>query len=166
MFRNGDILVIYNPKNNGAVIGTHPFIVVNSEEGNVNGMAYDFAAVVMSSMTTKEREEKAAKYISNFVIQPEDKKVKETKHVTINQKPAFAYLNQPFFFSVEETRVKRIGKMTDEAFEQLIERMELLKKRHIPMHYVYDNLREKENQVSPEQLISTDEEERIEEREL
>ena len=62
MFRNGDILVIYEPKHHGAVIGTHPFIVTNSEEGKIGDAHYDFAAVIMTSMTTLKREAKAKKY--------------------------------------------------------------------------------------------------------
>lgn len=147
MFRNGDILVIYEPKYHGAVIGTHPFIVTNSEEGKIGDAYYDFAAVIMTSMTTQEREAKAEKYFSNFVIQPEDKKVKPVKHVTISQKPAYAILNQSFFFSVEETRVKKIGRMTDESFEKLVARMEKMVEKKIPMQFVYDNLKTKEQSM-------------------
>lgn len=149
MFRNGDILVIYEPKHHGAVIGTHPFIVTNSEGGQIrkdsHGEAfYDFAAVIMTSMTTPEREAKAQKYFSNFIVRPEDKKVKQVKHVTLSQKPAYAVLNQTFFFSVEETRIKRIGRLTDEAHESLMERMDQMAEKHIPMQFVYDNIKTKE----------------------
>ncbi len=139
MFRNGDIVVVYNPKSKGENIGTHPFIVIDNKEGKLGNDSYDFIGVCMSSMTTEHKIEKANKYFSNFILPKEDLKVKGDKHIKTNVLPSFAYLNEVFFISTDELRVKRIGKVTTQAYDAISKRMEQMQKRHIEIKKCDDN---------------------------
>ena len=55
MCKIGDILLIYNAKNQGKPVGPHQFIVLDDEAGTVRSMDYDIITTIMSSMLTDKK---------------------------------------------------------------------------------------------------------------
>lgn len=75
MCQIGDIILIYNPKNNNRPIGKHSFVVLDDSKGVIQSLDFDFVGLLMSSMDTEEKHDKLMKYPANFPISPDEQDI-------------------------------------------------------------------------------------------
>lgn len=139
----GDILLIYNAKNNGRPIGQNPFIVLDDKNDIVNGIySYDFLGLIMTSANTPEKKERLSKIEGNFPILPDDKIMNEGKDK--DNRHAYLEANQFFYFDKSKTRYLHIGKIDEEIFNIIIDFIEELAKNGINFYQIIDNAKEVE----------------------
>ena len=61
MCRIGDVILVYNAKNENRYIGPHQFIVLEDTAGVVRGLDYDIISVVLSSINSENKQHKYEK---------------------------------------------------------------------------------------------------------
>lgn len=110
MCRVGDIILVKEYKgDDGVKQDQHPFIVLNDNEGTIEGLPFDLTCSVMSSFKSEEqRERKLAR--------------KENKEITVQdgvEKDGFIKANQIHYFLKNQIDFMVIGAVTPELFVEL-----------------------------------------------
>lgn len=132
MCKAGDIILVDNYIDNGSNLCHHSFVVINDETGQIQGLDYDFICNVMSSIKSKAQRIKKLSYPGNFEILHTDTIVDKG-----NDRDGFIKAEQFYYFNKEKISFIIIGRMTEDAFNELIEFINDLK---IEIKQVVDNL--------------------------
>lgn len=119
MCQVGDIIVIKQYKDRGKIINKHSFVVINDENGKIEGISYDFVANVMSSFKTEEQKQRKLSYSGNFPITIDDRLVNDD-----NRKEGYIKADQLYYFQKRNIEYKVIGSLKPEIFELLLEFLE------------------------------------------
>lgn len=143
MCKVGDILLIYNAKNQGKPVGPHQFIVLDDEAGTVRSMDYDIITTIMSSMLTDKKKEKYDKYEANLSILEDDRNVSND-----NRNPAFTKLDQFFFFNLKFVKYKVIGTVNPDVMELINDYINELQEQGIQFYQITENLKKNQNDYS------------------
>lgn len=134
MCSRGDIIVVASYKSEGKEIKRHSFVVIDDDGGQIQGLDFDFISLVMSSVGNDEKRERKLRYPGNFPIAPEDQKIEKGG----NNKYGYIKAEQFYYFNKEKTNYKRIGQLTPEIYELLIEFIET--EMDTPIIHIKDNL--------------------------
>ena len=116
MCKIGDIIIVDEYKDNGNVIPSHSFVVINDENGEIQGLSYDFVANALSSFKDKTQKKRKLSYPGNFPITPND-----TITNPHNNKSGYIKSDQFYYFSKDKISYEVIGYMKPEIFNSLIE---------------------------------------------
>lgn len=132
MCKVGDIIIIDNYKDNGTYINKHSFVVLDDENGEIQGLSYDMVCNVMSSFKNEKQRNKKLRYPGNFLITSDDKVTNPD-----NGREGYIKAEQLYYFNKEKIEYQVIGRMNDESLEKLIRFIENLE---VDIEEIIDNL--------------------------
>lgn len=116
MCKVGDIIVVRNYKSHGSTIGKHSFVVLSTEEGQIQGMDFDMVCNVMSSFHSEEHKRKKLGYPGNFEYSAEQENIQNG-----HGKDGFIKAEQFYYFDRSKTDFYVLGNIEPELFNALIE---------------------------------------------
>ena len=115
MCQIGDIIVINKYKHEGVELTRHSFVVVDDENGVIQGLPYDFVANVLSSFKGVRQKIRKLSYPSNFPISHND-----TNTDPDDGKDGYVKADQLYYFSKRNIDYSVIGEMKEDKFNELI----------------------------------------------
>lgn len=115
MCKTGDIIFIKEFKSQGKIISSHSFIVISDDNGEVEGLSYDFACNMLSSFKSEEQKERKLSYPGNYEI-------KNTDTVTNpdNGKDGFVKADQLYLFNKDKIDYVTIGTVMSDVMDSLL----------------------------------------------
>ena len=116
MCKVGDIILVKKYKSENKILGKHSFVVINDNNGTIEGMPYDMVCNVLSSFKDDEQKERKLSYPGNFPIANED-----TITNPDNGKSGYVKTDQLYFFNKDTIDYKVIGIIDPDIFNLLIE---------------------------------------------
>ena len=119
MCQIGDIIVIEKYKHEGVNIKKHSFVVIDDENGIIQGLPYDFVANVLSSFKDDKQRKRKLSYPGNFPISHND-----TDTNPDDGKDGFVKADQLYYFSKDKIDYNIIGDMKQDKFNELMEYIE------------------------------------------
>ena len=132
MCKAGDIIVVQSYKRGDEDLNRHSFIVLQDEEGQIQGLDYNLICNVMSSFKNEEQKERKLQYPGNFPIKPSDSTV-----LNGNNKEGYVKTEQFYYFQKENLEYKIIGRINEDVFNRLIKYISEL---DTPIEDITDNL--------------------------
>lgn len=137
MCKIGDILLIYNAKNEGKLVGMHPFIVLDDNNGVVSGMyTYDFIGLLLTSADTEEKKERLRKIEGNFPIAEDDKIMNTGK--SDDNRYSFVEADQFFFFDKDKIKYIHLGKIEPDIYNLIIDFIQELSENGVTIQRICD----------------------------
>ena len=135
MCKIGDIIVVKDPKINGKPIGQHSFVVLSTDEGEIEGMPYDLVTNIMSSFSGKSEDYKKKKlsYPENMPYEPSEENI-----IDGHGKDGFIKAGLYFLFERDKTDFYVLGNIETELYIRLINYINHMDSKLI--QYVTDNL--------------------------
>nr|DAD82918.1 MAG TPA: MazF protein/MazE protein, antidote, programmed cell death.7A [Siphoviridae sp. ctXZx16]DAE83900.1 MAG TPA: MazF protein/MazE protein, antidote, programmed cell death.7A [Bacteriophage sp.] len=115
MCQLGDIIVINEFKHENKEILRHSFVVIDDENGVIQGIPYDFVANMLSSFKGETQKNRKLSYSGNFPISSND-----TYTNPHNEKDGFVKADQLYYFSKDKIDYNIIGAMKPDKFNELI----------------------------------------------
>lgn len=136
MCKIGDIIVVYRYKDGNKTLPTHSFVVLDDNNGQIQGIDFDFVGLVMSSFKDEEQKKRKLSYPGNFPITPEDQDIYDGD----NRESGYIKAEQFYYFNKEKIPYKVIGKLDVEIFNLLIEFIQKLVSDGVIFRQITDNL--------------------------
>ena len=130
--RVGDIIVINNYISHGVTLSRHSFVVLGTENGQIQGLDYDLVCNVMSSFHSEEHRGKKLEYKGNLEYTPSDQVVEHG-----NNKRGFIKADQIYYFNSDTIDYYVIGNITPGLFNAILELAQQLES----VEHITDNLR-------------------------
>lgn len=116
MCKKRDIILIENYQSQGNNVGTHSFVVLEDNGGEIKGLPFDVICNVLSSFKSAEQKARKLSYPGNFPITACDTSVPGG-----NTKDGYIKADQFYYFNKDKITYSIIGQMKDDAFNELIE---------------------------------------------
>lgn len=132
MCQVGDIIIINQYKDGENIISKHSFVVIDDENGTIQGIPYDFIANVLSSFKDSEQKKRKMSYPGNFQIASDD-----TITNPHNNKDGYIKADQMYYFSKDKISYRVIGQIKEDVFNDL---MEFINKSDFRIYEIIDNL--------------------------
>ena len=136
MCKRGDIILIRNYKDGDVNLRQHSFVVLDDSGGEVRGIPYDLIALVMSSFKDEAQREKKLRFPGNFAISAAD----EQMNIQAHGKDGYIKAEQFYYFKKDGLDYIQIGSLTIEAWDALLDFIEMLAERGVEVRQVLDNL--------------------------
>lgn len=115
MCQVGDIIIINQYKDRDNVISKHSFVVIDDENGTIQGLPYDFVANALSSFKNNNQRKRKLSYSGNFAI---------TSNATVtdphNNKDGYIKADQLYYFAKDKISYRVIGQIKEDVFNDLI----------------------------------------------
>lgn len=136
MCKVGDIIVIENCERDSKKIGRHSFVVLSTDEGEIEGMSFDLLCNIMCSFDGKGNDYKKKKlsYPENMAYSANQENILHG-----HNKDGFIKAGIYFLFNRADIDYKVIGNIQTELYLKLINYIESMNPNDIK--YVSDNLR-------------------------
>lgn len=131
MCKVGDIIVVRNYKSHGKTINRHSFVVLSTENGQIQGLDYDLVCNVMSSFHSEEHRIKKLNYPGNFEYSADQEQMKNG-----HGKAGYIKAEQFYYFDRSKTDFYVLGNVTPSLFNSLLEFIDSLETIEI----ITDNL--------------------------
>lgn len=140
MCKIGDIIVVNNFKIGGQNMKRHSFVVLGTENGEIEGLPYDLVCNIMSSFEGKgaDYKEKKLSYPENMAYSPAEENV-----INGHGKDGFIKAGVYFFFNREDTDFYVIGNVEVELYLKLLDFVNNIQPDQIK--YIIDNLKREAN---------------------
>jgi hypothetical protein len=132
MCKIGDIILVDNYKDNGCNLNKHSFIVIEDENGTIEGVPYDFICNVMSSFKNDEQKLRKLRYPGNFPISHND-----TVTDPHNTKDGFVKTDQLYYFKKDNINFKVIGNVIPEVLDMIFD---FIENSDFEFSHIIDNL--------------------------
>ena len=132
MCKIGDIILVDNYKDNGCNLNKHSFIVIEDENGTIEGVPYDFICNVMSSFKNDEQKLRKLRYPGNFPISHND-----TVTDPHNTKDGFVKTDQLYYFKKDNINFKVIGNVIPEVLDMIFD---FIENSDFGFSHIIDNL--------------------------
>ena len=120
MCRIGDIILVEEfIGTDGSTVSRHPFIVIDDNGGEIQGMPFDFVGSMTSSFEGKEEEYKERKLSHE-----------ENLEITVNdgvKKDGYVKADQIHYFKKDSVQYRVVGQVTVELFNALMGLIQYLK---------------------------------------
>lgn len=116
MCKLGDIILVNSYKDGNNTLSRHSFVVISDEQGEIQGLPYDFICNVMSSFKDDTQRARKLKYHGNFEISSDDTNIENG-----NTKDGYIKSEQFYYFKKSNLDYQQIGTMTIECFNKLVE---------------------------------------------
>lgn len=111
----GDIILVKKYASHGTEIGKHSFVVINTDDGEIQGLPYDLVCNVMSSFHSEEHKEKKLRFKGNLQVNKEDVQIPNG-----NNKEGYIKADQFYYFKRAEIDYIVIGSVSIDLYLQLI----------------------------------------------
>ena len=134
MCKIGDIIVIDRYTSQGMRLSRHSFVVLDDNNGKIQGLPYDFVSLVFSSFKSEEQKKKKMEYPGNFPIVAED------VDVTGNNRSGYVKAEQFYYFNKSKITYTVIGSMDIDIFNLLLEYIDDLIQQGVQFEQITDNL--------------------------
>lgn len=131
MCKVGDIIVVRNYKSQGENMKRHSFVVLSTENGQIQGLDYDMVCNVMSSFHSEEHRKKKLGYPGNFEYLSEQENIRNG-----HGKAGFIKAEQFYYFDRSKTDFYVLGNVEPELFNELLEFINSLDE----IEHIIDNL--------------------------
>lgn len=132
MCQIGDIILVQKYKDHGQDLSRHSFVVISDENGEIQGLTYDFIANVLSSFKNDMQRKRKLKYPGNFPIDSDD-----TETNPHNNKSGFVKADQLYYFAKDKLSYTVIGTMKPDVFNEL---MNFIENSDFDFEDIIDNL--------------------------
>nr|DAU90976.1 MAG TPA: endoribonuclease [Caudoviricetes sp.] len=132
MCKIGDIILVDNYKDNGCNLNKHSFIVIEDENGTIEGVPYDFICNVMSSFKNDEQKLRKLRYPGNFPISHND-----TVTDPHNNRDGFVKTDQLYYFKKDNINFKVIGNVIPEVLDMIFD---FIENSDFEFSHIIDNL--------------------------
>lgn len=132
MCKVGDIIIIRKYKDNGKTLNRHSFVVIDDENGEIQGYDFDMACNVMSSFKDDEQRARKLSYEGNFPVTSNDKTTNPD-----NGKDGYIKAEQIYYFKKDKIEFQVIGSMNEDTLKELFEFIEKLEKFQL----IIDNIK-------------------------
>lgn len=129
--RIGDIIVVKNYVSHGVKLSQHSFVVLDTENGQIQGLDYDLVCHVMSSFHSEEHRTKKLTYEGNLEYSPSEQIVENG-----NNKRGFIKVDQIYYFNSNTIEYYVIGNIAPGLFNALLEFAKKLEN----IEHITDNL--------------------------
>lgn len=116
MCKIGDIILIERYKDRGKPLGRHSFVVIDDQDGEIQGLPYDMVCNVFSSFKNEEQRKRKLNYPGNFPIANED-----TDTNPDNGKSGYIKTDQLYFFNKSKIEYTVIGNLQPDILELVLE---------------------------------------------
>ena len=135
MCKAGDIIVIQRYKSHGKDLSRHSFVVIDDQGGEIQGLPFDIASLVMSSFKDEKQKARKMKYPGTFPIVAEDVDVAGG-----NDKSGYIKAEQFYYFKKDTIDYSVVGYLKPDIFNFLIEFIQDLVEQGIVLETRTDNL--------------------------
>ena len=143
MCKTGDIILISQFKDGATVVGRHPFLVLDDNNGVIRGTyEYDFIALLMSSNTTQAKHDKLHRYPGNFPIAAEDKVITDSNYDNLD---SFIEADQFYYFDKSKISYIPLGTLDEDIFNLVTDFMTELINKGIKFRQIVDNANDNSN---------------------
>lgn len=132
MCKIGDIILVDNYKDNGCNLNKHSFIVIEDENGTIEGVPYDFICNVMSSFKNDKQKLRKLRYPGNFPISHND-----TVTDPHNNRDGFVKTDQLYYFKKDNINFKVIGNVIPEVLDMIFD---FIENSDFEFSHIIDNL--------------------------
>ena len=119
MCQIGDIIIINQYKDGNNRISKHSFVVIDDENGTIQGLPYDFVANALSSFKNSKQKNRKLSYPGNFAIASND-----TITNPHNNKDGYIKADQLYYFAKDKISYRVIGQIKEDVFNDLIKFIE------------------------------------------
>ena len=119
MCQVGDIILVDHYSDNGKTLSKHSFVVIDDNNGTIEGMSYDMICNVLSSFKSEKQKRRKLSYPGNFPIAHDD-----TVTNPHNSKSGYVKLDQLYYFKKDKLQFRTIGTMNPDILELLFEFLE------------------------------------------
>lgn len=116
MCKIGDIILIERYKDREKALGRHSFVVIDDQNGEIQGLPYDMICNVFSSFKSEEQKKRKLGYPGNFPIANEDTNTKPD-----NGKSGYIKTDQLYFFNKSKIEYTVIGNIQPDILELVLE---------------------------------------------
>ena len=116
MCKKRDIILVDNYQSQGTTVGTHSFVVLEDNGGEIKGLPFDMICNVLSSFKSANQKVRKLSYPGNFPITASDSSVPGG-----NTKDGYIKADQFYYFSKDKITYHVIGQMKAAAFNELID---------------------------------------------
>ena len=132
MCQVGDIILVDHYNDNGKTLNKHSFVVIDDNNGTIEGMSYDMICNVLSSFKSEEQKRRKLSYPGNFPIANDD-----TVTNPHNSKSGYVKMDQLYYFKKDKLQFIIIGSMKPDILELLLE---FLEESEFEIFDIIDNL--------------------------
>lgn len=119
MCQVGDIIVVNKYKHGSHELSRHSFVVIDDENGIIQGLPYDFVANAFSSFKNETQKQRKISYPGNFEINHNDVNTNPN-----NGKDGYVKADQWYYFSKSKIQYIVIGQMKKDVFNDLMKYIE------------------------------------------
>ena len=119
MCRIGDIILIDKYEDNNKVLRRHSFIVIEDNNGTVEGMPYDMICNVLSSFKGEEQKKRKLSYPGNFPVTNDD-----TVTNPDNGLDGYVKTDQLYYFNKSKITYSVIGQINPEILDLIFQFIE------------------------------------------
>ena len=140
MCKIGDIILV--PKyigDDNKIIHNHFFVVVNDENGKIEGLKFDIVGTVMSSFKNEANKEKKLKYEENIEITEEELNFSNHK-----ARDGYVKADQLYYFDKSKICYYVIGQVDGDVLIRILEKIEYLDTKN-KLKQNIENIRETSN---------------------
>ena len=136
MCKVGDIIVIKDCKVGTKNIGRHSFVVLDTSQGEIEGLPFDLVCNIMSSFEGKGEEYKKKKlsFSENMPYDPSEENI-----INGHGKDGFIKAGVYFFFNRSDIEFTVIGNVQTELYLRLLDFIKHMNPEDI--QYILDNLK-------------------------
>lgn len=137
MCQIGDIVLIKRCKIGEQNIGRHSFVVMSTDEGEIEGVPFDLVCNIMSSLDGKGEEyrKRKAQYPENFFYSPTEENV-----INGHGKEGFIKAGIYFLFNRKDLDYEVIGNINTSLYLRLCKYIQGMNPEDI--RYITDNLKQ------------------------
>lgn len=132
MCQIGDIIIVNQYKDGNNIISKHSFVVIDDENGTIQGLSYDFVANALSSFKDNKQRKRKLSYSGNFAITSND--TVTTPH---NNKDGYIKADQLYYFAKDKISYRVIGQIKEDVFNDL---MDFIENSEFELFDIVDNL--------------------------
>ncbi len=136
MCKVGDIIIVNECKRDNQIIGRHSFVVLNTNQGEIQGLSFDLVCNIMSSLEGKGEEYKKKKlsYPENMPYDPSEENI-----INGHGKEGFIKAGVYFLFNRSDIDFTVIGNVEIELYLKLIDFIKHMSPEDIKI--ILDNLK-------------------------
>lgn len=121
MCQTGDIILVKHYRQNNIDLSKHSFIVLNNENGQIEGWDYNLVCNVVSSFHDEEHKKHKLSFPGNKEIHPDDEIIENGHH-----REGYVKADQIFYFDSSLIEFDIIGHVTVSFFKELLDFIESL----------------------------------------
>ena len=132
MCKKSDIILVSNYISQGNLVGKHPFVVIEDQGGQIQGVSFDMIGNVISSFKSEEQKAKKLRYPGNFQIVAEEQNVPGGRSLD-----GYIKADQLYYFNKDKISYRVIGSLEPDTFNSLIE---FIQNGNFPIEQITDNL--------------------------